>query len=436
MTAPKSFAHPTRRRVLSGLVAGMLALPLALGACGDGDESSGENGNVELSFFWWGGEARAELTEKALDLYTAKHPNVTFKKTWQANQGYFDKLATLTAGDDAPDIFQIDDNYLAEYATRNVTLDLASYQQSGKLDTSKFPKGLIEYGTVDGKLAGLSFGENTQGLVYNKTKLEAAKVPLPTTGQSWEEHIAWAKDAAAKTKVAGTQDPSADYKAFWVWLRQQGKEMYNGNQLGFTKEDVQKWFELWKGGRDSKATPTPDVIHEGNATDVTKQLVVTGKALTSWVWANQMPELQKNTKDQLGVIAYPGDATKQWPRSSMYFSVYRGSEHKDTAVDVLNFLANDPEVGKILGTDRGLPSNLDIRTQVAASTDNPSMKQTIEVVGELAKNFGPAPTVPPKGHSTVRSELIKAAEEAQYGRATPAEAAEQFFAASQAAISR
>ena len=84
---------------------------------------------VELSIFWWGGEARAKLTEEALALYTKKHPNVTFKKTWQANQGYFDKLATLTAGGNAPDIFQIDDNYLAEYAARNVTLDLTPYQE-------------------------------------------------------------------------------------------------------------------------------------------------------------------------------------------------------------------------------------------------------------------------------------------------------------------
>ncbi|MEU8660812.1 ABC transporter substrate-binding protein [Actinoplanes philippinensis] len=428
--------HPLpRRRVLSGVVAAMLALPLALGACSS-DDGAADDGKIELSFFWWGGEARAQLTEQALALYTQKHPEVTFKKTWQANQGYFDKLATLTAGNDAPDIFQIDDNYLAEYATRNVTADLSEYTKSGKIDVSKFQKGLVDYSTVDGKVAGVAMGENTQGLVYNKAKLDAAGVAVPTTGQSWQEHIAWAKDAAAKAKIAGTMDPSADYKAFWVWLRQQGKEFYNGSELGFTQADVQAWFELWKGARDGQSTPTADVIHEGNATDVTKQLVVTNKALTSWVWANQLPELQKNTKDDLAVIAYPGDASKQWARASMYFSIYRGSKNKDVAADVLNFLANDPEAGKILGTDRGLPSNLDIRSQVAASTDNEAMKETIKVMDELGKNFGPAPTVPPKGHSTVRSELIKAAEEAQYGRATPAQAAEQFFAASQAAIKR
>ncbi|GAA2708755.1 ABC transporter substrate-binding protein [Actinoplanes palleronii] len=423
----------TAPRMMRGLMAAVIALPLALlGACGGDDSSS--DGKTELTFFWWGGEARAKLTEQALALYTQKHPDITFKTTWQANQGYFDKLATLTAGSDAPDIFQIDDNYLAEYGTRNVTEDLTSYQSSGKLDLTKFPEGLWKYGLVDGKLAGMAMGENTQGLVFNKTKLEAAKQELPKTGMSWEDLIAWAQKAGAATKVAGTMDPSADYKALWVWLRQNGKQFYNGNQLGFAKEDVQKWFELWKGARDAKATPTADVIHEGNATDITKQTVVTGKALTSWVWANQMPDIQKNTKDTLGVVAYPGDPSAQWARASMYFSVYRGSKDKDAAVDVINFLANDPEAGKILGTDRGLPSNLDIRKQVEATTTDPAMKASIALESELLPKFGTPPSVPPKGHSTVKTELVKAAEAAQFGTVTPAQAAEQFFTAAQAAV--
>ncbi|HEV7713696.1 MAG TPA: extracellular solute-binding protein, partial [Asanoa sp.] len=159
-----------RRRLLAALVA--IPLALAAAACGDDDGGSAAadpNKPVELSIFWWGAEGRAKLTEDALALYTKKHPNVTFKTTWQANQGYFDKLATLTAGGDAPDIFQIDDNYLTEYASRNVTLDLTSYKDGGKLDLTKFPESLWKYGVVDGKLAGVAFGENTQGLVFNKT---------------------------------------------------------------------------------------------------------------------------------------------------------------------------------------------------------------------------------------------------------------------------
>ncbi|HET6529417.1 MAG TPA: extracellular solute-binding protein [Actinoplanes sp.] len=424
----------TRRRLL----AAALTLPFVLGAAACGDDAGSGSGSagdkVELSIFWWGAEARAALTEKALALYEQRHPGVTFKKTWQANQGYFDKLATLTAGGNAPDIFQIDDNYLAEYATRNVTLDLTPYQADTRLDTSKFPESLWKYGVVDGKLAGVAFGENTQGLVWNQSLLDKHQLPAPKTGMSWADFISWAEQVSTTAKVPGTQDPSADYKALWVWLRQQGKDLYSGKQLGFTEQDVTAWFELWKGARDRGATPTPDVIHEGNVTDISKQLVVTGKAATSWVWANQMPELKKNTEDELGVMAYPGDPSAQWARASMYLSVFRGSKHRDTAVDVINFLTNDPEAGKILGTDRGLPSNLDVRQQVADTVDNPAMKQSIAVENELAATFGPAPSVPPPGHSDVKSELVKAAEEVQFGRQTPAEAAKAFVAAANTAI--
>ncbi|MFI6131636.1 ABC transporter substrate-binding protein [Micromonospora sp. NPDC051141] len=436
--APAGRDHRTplsRRRFVRGLAVVALAAPLALGAAGCGDDdAAGDGGPVKLSVFWWGGEARAKLTEDALALYTKKHPDVTFEKTWQANQGYFDKLATLTAGGNPPDLFQIDDNYLAEYAGRSTTLDLGSYRDSGKLDVSKFPKSLLEYGVVDGKLAGVAAGENTQGLVYNRTLLTKNGLPEPTTGMSWEEHIAWAEQVAKKTKVPGTQDPSADYKALWVWLRQQGKDLYRGKELGFTVEDVTRWFELWKGARDSGATPTADVIHQGNATDITKQLVVTGKAATSWVWANQMPDLKKNTKDELGVVAYPGDPSAQWARASMYWSVFKGSKHRDVAVDVINFLNNDPEAVALLGTDRGLPSNMDLRAKVSETATDPAMKQSIQVESELAQKFGPSPQVPIKGHSKVKSELTKAAENAQYGRATPAQAAEQFVTACKAAI--
>jgi multiple sugar transport system substrate-binding protein len=118
----------------------------------------------------------------------------------------------------------------------------------------------------------------------------------------------------------------------------------------------------------------------------------------------------------------------------MYWSVFKGSKHRDTAVDVINFLANDPEAVALLGTDRGLPSNMDLRATVSQTVTDPAMKQSIQVETELAQKFGQSPQVPIKGHSKVKSELVKAAENVQYQRATPEQAAEQFLAACKSAI--
>jgi multiple sugar transport system substrate-binding protein len=436
------YPRPRKRRLLRAFAAAALILPTALGAaaCGGGDDGgsgSSTTENVELSIFWWGADKRAELTNKVLDLYKAKHPNVTFKTTWQGNSGYFDKLATQAAAGNAPDIFQIDDNVLTEYAERNITMDLTKYVESGKIDISKFPQSLAAYGKVNGKQVGIASAENTPGMAYNKTLLASVGAPEPQIGWSWDQLITWAADVTAKTKgkVYGTMDPSADYKALWMWLRQQGKELYDGRQLGFTAQDLTQWFELWKGARDRKAAPPADIIQAANAGDVTKQLVVTGKAATSFLWSNQLPELAKNTKNELGVVSYPGDPKAQWARASMYWSIYRGSKHADVAADFINFFVNDPEAGKILGTERGLSSNTEVRQAVADSATDPNTKASIAFEAAITPKFGSAPVPPPKGHSKVRSALVTAAESVQFGKATPQQAAETFINEANTALS-
>ncbi len=428
-------SHVTSRR---SLLLGALSLPV-LAACGTsgGEAPAPESTNpVELSVFWWGAEARAKATEDALKLYTAKYPFVTFKTTWQGNQGYYDKLATLAAGGNAPDLFQIDDGALSEYAERNVTLDLTPYKNSGKLDVAKFPESLWKYAEVGGKLAGVPTGENTPGMIYDKQLCTELGVAEPKTGMSWDDLITWAADITTKSggKVFGTMDPSADYKALWMWLRQQGKELYGNKVMGVSKEDLTKWFDLWKGARDRKAAPTADLIHEANAGDVTKQLVVTGKAGTSFLWANQLADTQKLTKRTLGVVAYPGNPNAQWARAAMYFSVARSSERKDRAVDVINFLVNSPEVGKLWGADRGLSANLDVRKSVSDGLTDAVTKNAFAFETDLAKSFGQAPPVPPKGHVKVRALLITHAESVQYGKATSAAAAEAFIKEADAAL--
>lgn len=388
-----------------------------------------ETGPVELSVFWWGGDARAKITHDVLALYTQKHPNVTFKETWQANAGYIDKLNTNLAANSAADIFQLDDNMLGGVAARNQTLDLTNYLAAKRVETGKLSGSLVDYGKVDGKQVALPLAENTPGLVYNKTAVQRLGIDEPQIGWTWEQLITWAKDASAKTNYAvyGTMDPSADYKAFWVWLRQQGKDFYSGTKLGFTQTELTAWFELWKGARDAKATPPADVIHVANAGDVSKQLVVTGQALTSFMWSNQMPELAKNTKDTLGVVSYPGDPKGQWARAALYFAGYANTKHPATVVDVMNFFINDPDAGKLLGTERGLPVNTDIRTSVQNSLTDPNMKATVDFENAMQSKFGPAPSVPPNGQAAVRQLLIQQAEKVQFGQKSPADAAKEFM---------
>ncbi len=424
------------------LLAAAGLIPLAgVAACGSSKSSpqSGmtldDNKSVELSVFWWGGKARAENTEKALALYTQRHPKVTFKTSWQANQGYYEKLATLAASDSAPDLFQIDDNGLSDYTTRGVTLDLTPFVGT-EIHTDGFSAGLRDSGSVRGKRGGIPAAENTPAMFVDRTALAKWGLAVPTVGASWDSLVTLGADVHTRSGGAlnGTMDPSADYKVLEVWLRQQGKDLYTTDgDLGFTADDLARWFQFWVDAAGKHATPPADLIHTANSGDITKQLVTTQKGVTSFLWSNQLEEARKNTDHDIALTTYPGPASGAWARASMYWSSSAKTKNAARAADVINFLVNDPEAGKILGAERGLFPNATVRKQIE-STLSPANQVSATFEETLASQFGPLPPLPPKGHKKVKSLLTDAAESVQYRKSDPAAAAGSFVSQAKAAI--
>jgi multiple sugar transport system substrate-binding protein len=393
------------------------------------------SGTVELSVFWWGGKARAAITDKVLELYTAKHPNVTFKKQWQGNSGYYDKLATMAAGGKGPDLFQIDDNGLTQYASRGITLDLAPYV-GNRIRVDDFPQALRRIGSVNGRVAGIVAAENTPAMVYDRTLVDQLKLDPPKVGMSWQGLVDWAVQVYSRSggKKYGTMNPGADYKALQVWLRQQGKDLYTAGNLGFTQADLTRWLRFWADAQARHATPPADIVHTANTGDVSKQLVETGQAAISFMWSNQLEELQKGTEHELDIVTYPGNPSGQWLRASMYWAGSSRTKHRDEVADVINFLVNDVDAARVLGAERGLAPNLGIRSAVSPMLTAP-MQTTASFETSLATQFGDPPPPPPAGHSQIRSQLLAAAESVQFAKATPEAAAATFFKSAKSILS-
>ncbi len=429
---------PTRRSLLAALGFGV---PLAVAGCGSSSTPSGstpaaeESGPVELSFFWWGSQPRADITDKVLKLYTQKHPNVTFKQQWQSYTGYYDKLATMASGGTAPDLFQIDDSGLSEYTVKGVCLDLKPYV-GHNISVDKFPASLKEAGVVKGRVGAITAAENTPAMYYDKDVLTQLGVTAPSNGMTWDDLITLGSQVYQKSggKVYGVTDASADYKAFQVWLRQKGKDLYTTDgKFGFTAADLTTWFQFWADGAARNATSPADLTHIANGGDVTKQLVVTKQAAVSFLWSNQLAALQAVTDHKIGQAAYPGDLKGQWARPSMYWSGFSGTRHPVTVANVINFLVNDPDAGKLLGAERGLAPNLDVRAAVAPTLKPDDQTSSTFETGLVSK-FGPAAPIPPKGHNQVRQILITAAESVAYKKSSPSAAAQSFYGQAQAAI--
>ena len=81
--------------------------------------------------FWWGSKERAERTDKVNQLYSQKNPGVTIDGETLGWTDYWPRLATQTAGRNAPDVIQMDYRYIFEYARRGALLPLDNYVRQG-----------------------------------------------------------------------------------------------------------------------------------------------------------------------------------------------------------------------------------------------------------------------------------------------------------------
>src|SRR5919106_1207329 len=169
--------HRSARSVRTALAGAVALTILATAACGGGgsrasDQQAGgppvTDQPVQLEVTWWGGPARAELTQKVLDLYTQKHPNVTFTTQWQGYSGYYDKVNTAAAGRNAADIIQIDNRVLREYASKGLLAELDPWV-GNTLQVDGIDEKLLSTGKVDDKLYAVPLAANTGATVEDVT---------------------------------------------------------------------------------------------------------------------------------------------------------------------------------------------------------------------------------------------------------------------------
>ena len=273
------------------------------------------------------------LTEQALELYSGATPNVTFRFTWQGNAGYYDRLSTQAAGGNAPDLFQIDDDYLTEYAQRQILLDLTEYVRAGELDLRGFPTGLALYGQVGGRTVAVAAAQNTPGLVYNQSLLDRLGLPEPRIGMSYPEYLAWAERVTEAQRRPGGRHHGPVRRlqgAVGLAARAAARSCTRAGRSGSRENDLTRWFELWRDARRSGATPTrPGSFSAPTVATSRGNWSSPGDAAASFAWSNQLPELQKLTRDKLGVVGYPGTPEAQWARASIYWAGFRGTRHPD-----------------------------------------------------------------------------------------------------------
>lgn len=321
------------------------------------DNGTTEGGQVELRIMWWGDQKRADITNEALKIFQAKHPDIKIVGEFAPSSGYFDKLNTQLASGTAPDVFFLGGN-VVDYAKKDVLLNLDPYVGK-ELNLDGMDETMIEYGRLDGKLQHISAGANARGIVVNQALFEKAGVPLPASDWDWADYAAISKELSDKLGDGfyGTYNFTVD--GMDIFLKQRGKQLYDmkNGTLGFAKKDILEWFQYWEKTSAAGGVVTPELQVSNPHDDTSKSLLITGKAAMTLLPSNQLAAFQSLTEDPLVLLPVPRGpkGTGVVFESSQGLSGYANTKHPKEVATLMDFWIHDPEAAKILGNDRGVP---------------------------------------------------------------------------------
>jgi multiple sugar transport system substrate-binding protein len=436
---PSTQAPHRRRARRLALPAVLLATAMLAAACG-GDDSGSEDGKVTLRFTWWGSDSRHAYTQKLIDLYESKNPNVSIEPEYSGFADYWDKLATNVAGGNAPDVLQQDIKYVREYAGRQALLDLSPYLGS-TIATTDLDKTVSEIGVVDGKTYGIPTGVNAFSIAANPAIFEAAKVALPDDKTwSWDDFL---KTAAAITKGSpeetfGTQDIGYVDASLEIFARQRGESIYGDDgKLAITAPTLTAFWTMIAKSRDTKAEPPASVSVEVQAGGPDGSLIGTGKGAMGPWWTNEIPALTAASGAELKLLRFPGETQGTQPgmflKPAMFWSIGAKAKHPEEAAKFVNFLLNDPEAAKLILSDRGAPINMKLREEIKPSLAPPD-QVSADFLASIASSISPPPPLPPMGAGEVNTIIQQLNEQVLFNKITPAQAADQFLSQAATAI--
>lgn len=423
MTAPTS----KRRRFQLGAAA--LALSILATGCG-APAGSGADDEVTLRFAWWGNEYLNGQTEKVIAAFEAEYPNINIESEPGEWGSYWDKLATKTAANDAPDVIQMDQKYIAEYGGRGALLDLS---RADGIDISKLNEEALASGQYDGAQYGLSTGQNAYVIMANTKVFEAANVPLPDDSTwTWDDFMQTASQISAagdgKTYGAAYGSNEAD---LIIWLRQHGENLYSEDgKLDFETATAASFWERLEEQRDSQASPPATVATEDSGAGLEESLFGTNRVGMAWWWTNQLGSLESTTGGSIKMLRAPSGegsaaANGMYYKPTMFWSASSRSKHPGEAATFINYLTNSPEAGAILMTDRGVPTNGEIVESITPAL-KPADTTVVSFLKDIAPDMEEAPPVPPVGAGSVQNVIKRYTDEVLYDRLTPQEAADAF----------
>ena len=177
--------------------------------------------------------------QQIIQNFEDQNPNVIVQLEPVSGRDYYARLLTQLAAKAAPDIMQIGDDAVPSFVSKNAFVPLDTYLKGINFDPSIYLPGLLDPGKINGVQYLLPKDYSPLAVYYNKTLFDAASVPYPVEGWTWEDLLATAqkltvKDASGNVTQWGIQLPAAWTTGFEYWVAAAGGSLISADGKTFT----------------------------------------------------------------------------------------------------------------------------------------------------------------------------------------------------------
>lgn len=402
---------------------------------GTADPADGANGKpVAVRVMWWGSQARHDSTIKMIAMFMEKNPDVMIEYEYGGFDTYWDKITSMMAAGNAPDVFQNSVAYILGHAQSDQLIPLDPYIESSDINLSDWDDVFKQLGVIDGKTYGLALGNAAYSLLYDPVLFQEAGLEAPGIDWTWDNYLTALQTIKEKTgKYGDTCFPASMIEGYFMYLRQNGYPgLFNESRDGLAYEGTDLWVELFTMQKEmiEKGYVTPYDQTLDSMTSIELSGVATGTSgLLGIINSNQAVAIATAKNAPVGITSYPhAPGEKQagnFIGPTMFFSVPKSTQQPKAAARFMNFMLNDIEANKIAMMEKGVPASASVREALEPLLPETSAMAS-QYVGEVAKFAVPFDNIYPTCYSQVLDLYKKLVEDMMFDRISIEEAGVKF----------
>ena len=408
----------------------------------EASKSSGET--VKLSFSWWGNDDRHQATQNAIDAFNAAHAGAIEVTGEPSGFGNLEEtFATRYAGGTAADVMTVNYPWVIQYSPNGdgfYDLD----QVKDIIDFSQYDEGFLEFGKTGGKMQAVPYGQNTLGLYVNKSAFDRAGITeLPTTFEEYKKaaEIFTQQDPNAYMIVS----PTFRFAAVYYLQQKTGKgEFAEDLSMNYTVDDYKEALLWYKDLADAHVfCSRKDYIENvGNEPVSIAQNAkyINGGYAGVLEWTGGIASNAKTLEDkgdELVVAPLPVidgavfEGTMAKP--SLLFAISKDSKNPKEAAEFLQYILNDPEGPKLMGSTRGMVASKAAKASLEADGQiTGAVKQAYDFT-DVAKVINNSPIFE---NAIFTNSYESNYEKFEFGKSTAEEAAQAIFDATNEQVAK